>query len=114
RRDTLKRNRIGGVVGGDIVKSNRIFFGGYQGTIQRSEPTQNIAYVPSTAMLHGDFAAFASPPCQLKPITLATAQGFVNNTISPEQFSPAALKVVARLPQTSDPCGKVNFPLKTN
>src|SRR5437763_6232273 len=92
-RDTLKRNQFGRVVGGAIVKNKLFFFGGYQGTIQRSEPTQNIAYVPSTAMLHGDFTAFASPPCQAKPITLATSQGFLNNTISPEQFSPAALKV---------------------
>src|SRR5437016_3917102 len=114
KRDTLKRNQFGGVVGGAIVKNKLFFFGGYQGTIQRSEPTQNIAYVPSTAMLHGDFTAFASPPCQPKPIPLAASQGFVNNRISPLLFSPAALKIEARLPQSSDPCGKVNFPLKTN
>ena len=38
----------------------------------------------------------------------------MNNTISTALFSPAALKVVARLPKTSDPCGKVNFGLKSN
>src|SRR5207244_2851688 len=54
------------------------------------------------------------PPCQQSPVTLLESQGFVNNRISPERFSSAALKVVARLPQTSDPCGKVNFPLKSN
>ena len=47
-------------------------------------------------------------------MTLAASQGFVNNRISPAQFSPAALKVVARLPQTSDPCGMVTYPLRSN
>src|SRR2546427_2568136 len=114
-RDTLKRNQFGGTLGGAIVKNKLFFFGGYQGTIQRSEPTQNIAYVPTPAMLAGDFSTFASSLCQgpnAKP--LAASQGFVNNKISPALFSPFALKVEARLPQTSDPCGKVNFGLKTN
>jgi Carboxypeptidase regulatory-like domain/TonB dependent receptor-like, beta-barrel len=114
KRDTLKRNQFGGVIGGAIVKNKLFFFGGYQGTIQRSEPTQNIAWVPTPAMLTGDFSAFASPPCQPSQRTLSAAQGFVNNSISPTLFSPAALKVVARLPQTNDPCGKVNFGLKSN
>jgi hypothetical protein len=113
-RDTLKRNQFGGVLGGPLVKNKLFFFGGYQGTIQRSEPTQNIAYVPTPAMLAGDFSTFAAPPCQPRQITLAPSQGFVNNTISTALFSPAALKVVARLPKTSDPCGKVNFGLKSN
>jgi hypothetical protein len=43
RRDTLKRNQFGGVFGGPIIRNKLFFFGGYQGTIQRSEPTQNIA-----------------------------------------------------------------------
>jgi hypothetical protein len=114
KRDTLKRNQFGGVVGGAIIKNKLFFFGGYQGTIQRSEPTQNIAYVPSTAMLEGDFSILASTQCQPIAKTLAASQGFVDNRISPALFSPAALKVVARLPRTSDPCGKVNFGLKTN
>ena len=37
RRDTLKRNQFGGVIGGPIMKNKLFFFGGYQGTIQRSE-----------------------------------------------------------------------------
>ena len=64
KRDTLKRNQFGGVVGGALVKNKLFFFGGYQGTIQRSEPTQNIAYVPTPAMLAGDFSTFASTLCQ--------------------------------------------------
>src|SRR5437016_9082108 len=102
KRDTLKRNQFGGTVGGPIVKNKLFFFGGYQGTVQRSEPTQNTAYVPTPAMLQGDFSTFASTLCQgPNPKTLAASQGFVNNRISPALFSPAALKVEARLPQTT-------------
>ena len=114
KRDTLKRNQFGGTLGGAIVKNKLFFFGGYQGTIQRSEPTQNTAYVPTPAMLQGDFTTFAGPTCQARPLTLAASQGFVNNQVPPSLISPFALKVAARLPQTSDPCGKTNFGLKTN
>ena len=114
KRDTLKRNQFGGTVGGALIKNKLFFFGGYQGTIQRSDPTQNIAYVPTAAMLAGDFSAVTAPPCQPRQLSLAASQGFVNNRISPALFSPFALKVEARLPQTDDPCGKVNFGLKTN
>src|SRR5437016_13434790 len=114
KRDTLKRNQFGGTLGGAIVKNKLFFFGGYQGTIQRSEPTQNTAYVPTPAMLRGDFTTFAGPTCQFRPVTLAASQGFVNNQISPSLLSPFALKVQARLPQSNDPCGKVNFGLTSN
>src|SRR5438128_3126912 len=113
-RDTLKRNQFGGTLGGAIVKNKLFFFGGYQGTVQRSDPTQNTAYVPTPAMLRRDFTTLAGPTCQAKPLTLAPSQGFVNNQIPPSLISPFALKVVARLPQTSDPCGKVNFGLRSN
>src|SRR5277367_3714069 len=37
-RDTLKRSQFGGVVGGRIIRDKLFFFGGYQGTQQRSNP----------------------------------------------------------------------------
>ena len=39
------------------------FFGGYQGTVLRFRPADQIAWVPTAAMLAGDFTTFASPAC---------------------------------------------------
>jgi hypothetical protein len=54
-RDSVKRNQFGGTAGGRIIKDKLFFFGGYQGTRQRSDPAQNTAYVPTQAALNGDF-----------------------------------------------------------
>src|SRR5438309_9194002 len=63
KRDTLKRNQFGGTVGGPIMKNRLFFFGGYQGTTRRQDPADTVTYVPTAAMLAGDFTAFASPAC---------------------------------------------------
>jgi hypothetical protein len=113
RRDTLKRNQFGGTLGGPIVQSKLLFFAGYQGTTERSAPTQNIAYVPTAAMLAGDFTDIASPACNSgRQVNLRAP--FANNRINPSQFDPAALKITTRLAKTTDPCGKVNFGLRSN
>lgn len=54
-RDSLKRNQYGGTVGGPIVNNRLFFFGGYQGTKTRSDPGDTIRFVPTAAMLEGDF-----------------------------------------------------------
>ncbi len=114
-RDTLKRNQFGGTLGGRIIKDKLFYFGGYQGTIVKSDGTQNIAYVPTAAMLAGDFTAFAGPGCNAgKTIPLAAASGFVNNVIAPTLLNPAALKISSYLPLATNPCGKVNFGLLSN
>ena len=115
KRDTLKRNQYGGVVGGPIIKNKLFFFGGYQGTPQRSDPPTSITYVPTPDMLAGDFTTFASPACNGgRQITLAASQGFVNNKIPVSRFDPVALKITSLLPTPVDPCGKVAFGLKQN
>jgi hypothetical protein len=110
RSDGLKRNQYGVTLGGPIRTDKTFFFGGYQGTNTRVNPTDNFSFVPTAAMLAGDFTAFASPACNAgRQVTLAAP--FANNQISPSQFSPAALRITSKLPTTTDPCGRVQYGL---
>ena len=45
------------------MRNKLFFFGGYQGTTVRQDPTDMREFVPTAAMLAGDFTAFASPAC---------------------------------------------------
>src|SRR5947199_2158337 len=82
KRDTLKRNQFGGTLGGPIIQNKLFFFGGYQGTLTRSDPTGLISFIPTPAMLAGDFTAITSPACNAgRQITLRAP--FVNNRIDP-------------------------------
>ena len=108
--DGLQRNQYGGTVGGPIVRDKLFFFGGYQGTKTRVSPTDNIVYVPTAAMLAGDFTAFASPACN-SGRQIALRAPFVNNRADPALYSPVALNLVAKLPKTDNPCGETKFGL---
>lgn len=108
KNDGLQRNQFGGTVGGPIVRNRLFFFGAYQGTTLRQTPAANIAFVPTPAMLAGDFTAFASPACN-GGRQIALRAPFVNNQIDPRLFSPAALNLARRLPATTDPCGETRY-----
>ena len=62
--DSLKRNQFGGALGDRIIRDKLFFFGGFQLTRNRQNPPQNIAYVPTTTALSGDFSALESAACQ--------------------------------------------------
>src|SRR3984893_9494972 len=109
-RDTLKPNQFGGTIGGPVKKDKLFFFFGYQRTSQRSDPSQNTAFVPTAAMLAGDFTTFASPACQGgKQVTLNPALGFTNNQISPALFNPVTLNIEKTLPVSPNPCGRTLY-----
>ena len=99
--DGLKRNQWGGTAGGPIMRDRLFFFGAYQGTNVRQTPSSNIAFVPTEAMLRGDFTAYASAACNGgTPVTLRAP--FVNNAINPALFSPAAVNLVLVPPEGGD------------
>ena len=106
--DGLSRNQFGGTMGGPIVQNKMFFFGAYQGTRTRQIPADLKAWVPTPAMLAGDFTAFASPACN-GGRQIALRAPFVNNRLSPALFSPAALKIAQKLPTTTDPCGAITY-----
>ena len=105
---TLKRNQFGGTLGGPIARNKLFVFGGYQGETIRQDPSDNRAFVPTPAMLAGDFTDFASPACNAgRQITLDAP--FVNNRIDPALMSPAAVTLSGMMPETGDPCGEVRY-----
>jgi len=106
RKDGLKRNQFGGTLGGPIIRDKLFFFAALQATTTRQNPLDQQAFVPTAAMLAGDFTAFASPACNSgRAVTLGAP--FLNNRIDPGLISPAALNVSRKLPGPIDECGKV-------
>ena len=105
-KDALKRNQFGGTVGGPMVRDRLFFFAGLQATTTRQNPLNQTSFVPTAAMMAGDFRAFASPGCN-NGRQLTLGGGFVNNMIEPSRLSPAALNIARRLPTPVDDCGRV-------
>ncbi|MBS1854618.1 MAG: TonB-dependent receptor [Acidobacteria bacterium] len=112
--DSLKRNQFGGTVGGPIVKDKLFFFGGFQGMFNRQEPPQTISYVPTPAVMNGDFSTIDGPGCVSggKNISVLDPLGgtpFPNDQIPVNRFNPASVKLLKYLPQSQNGCGKVTY-----
>src|SRR5213083_731085 len=108
KHSTLKRNQFGGTFGGPIMQNKLFFFGGYQGTTLRQDAKNMRSFVPTAAMMAGDFTAFASAACNSRgAVTLKSP--FVNNTIDPKLFDPVAVKLVSYLPKTNNQCGEILY-----
>ena len=107
-KDSLRRNQFGGAVGGPIAENRIFFFGGYQGTDIKTDPSTLQAFVPTADMLRGDFTAVASPACNAGR-QIALRAPFVNNQVSPSQFDPVALQYLEFIPVSTDPCGRYQY-----
>ena len=127
-RSTLKRNQYGGTFGGPALRNRLFFFGGFQGTNIRADSSSEEAFIPTPAMLQGDFSAIASDACAgsggLGRLGTNIEDDFptafdrdfggqnpfdANNQIDTQFLDPVALALVARFPNPIDECGQVIF-----
>jgi hypothetical protein len=109
--DALKRNQFGGTAGGPIVKNRLFLFGGYQGTRTRTAPPTTTVFVPTPAVLQGDFSTLASSFCGRARTLIdpTTGTAFPNNVIPTSRFSPQALALLKYIPTSNDACGKLLY-----
>lgn len=111
RKESLKRNQFGGVIGGPIIKNKLFFFGGYQGTRTRSDPAETTTFVPTARMLAGDFSIFRSGACNTGGVAAPALRApFVaNNQLPASLIDRSALAIAAKLPKAIDECGRAVY-----
>ncbi|GAC1654557.1 MAG: hypothetical protein NVS9B15_15270 [Acidobacteriaceae bacterium] len=107
KRDQLKRNQFGGVLGGPIWRDHTFLFFGYQQTQIRNIQNGVTALVPTTAELNGDFSAI---PTQL--FNPATKAPYAGNQIPKSTFDPAAVLFATKyLPTPTTANGQITYGL---
>lgn len=112
KRDTLHRNQFGGTLGGPILRDKLFFFSGYQKTLTRTAPPQTISFIPTQAVLSGDFSTLESSACQSTAKVLkdpTTGASNPSNKFDPARFNPQALNLLKDIPVSTDPCGRVVY-----
>jgi hypothetical protein len=103
QQDAIKRNQVGGTLGGPIKKDKLFFFTSYQRTILSNITYGNTAFVPTDAQRTGNFTGKAT----IKDP--ATGIAFPNNTIPSSLLSPIALAMMPHVPTSADPTGKLLY-----
>lgn len=91
KQDALKRNQFGGVVGGPILKDKLFYFGSFQATTINNVSEGNTAIVPTAAERQGIFSSTFTVPQQ--------------------NWNPLSKAMLADIPTTSDPNGKLLYSL---
>lgn len=115
RHDSLKRNQFGGTVGSKIIRDKLFFFGAFQGTFNRSDPQAVANYVPTPAVLAGDFSTIVGGGCVSGGVgrTLidpTTSLPFPNNNQIPvSRFNQQSLNLLKYVPSAQTACGKVTY-----
>jgi hypothetical protein len=112
RSDGLHRDQFGGTIGGPIVPGRLFYFAGYQATKVNVTPTSFFQFVPTAAMLAGDFSTITSPACNAGR-TIALRAPFAGTSVSPALFSLAALSLTSKLPKPINDCGQSFFDRRT-
>jgi hypothetical protein len=112
--DTLRRNQFGGTIGGPVKKDHLFFFFGYQGTRIRTAPPSLISYVPTAAVLNGDFSQLEGAGCQsngkAKTITNpSTGAPFPGAQVPVSLFNPQAMAILKYVPTSANPCGTITY-----
>jgi hypothetical protein len=111
--DGLKRGQTGGTIGGPIIQNKLFFFAGPQFTNERIRPTTTDVFLPTAKMLAGDFSDVMSAQCR-GGANRTLGGPLVGNRIDPSRFDPIAMKIVALLPVSTDPCGRYRFAQPNN
>ena len=89
--DSLHRNQFGGTIGGPIRRNKIFLFSGFQATRERTAPPQQIATLPTAAVLSGDFSTIDGASCQSSGVTRqlvnpTTGVAYPKNFINPVHF----------------------------
>ena len=101
----LHQNQFGGYVGAPIIKNKLFIFANYQGTRNAAASTELQSYVPTQAMLNGDFSAYSTNGQETLPAPFQMING-VPNQISPSAYNPISVAVdKAALPLGQQPDG---------
>ncbi|HEV2487175.1 MAG TPA: carboxypeptidase-like regulatory domain-containing protein [Terracidiphilus sp.] len=119
-RDVLHRNQYGGTLGGAIVKDKVFAFGGYQETIIRNTSGSNKVFVPTQAVLNGDWSAIENGNAANGKVCIASGtRNLVNPTtkvpyagdqIPTTSYLAPSLAYLKLIPVSTDPCGLLTFP----